>query len=154
MTNLKRAFDSTLLFIVMVIWLTLYAGPRAFNYFYPPVIEFNIAEIVKDKNALYISGTMYKARCRFAGLNIVGLHVNGTKYHVPVTFLDSDRDNTANRPSGNQQWGPWKLNVDGLTFFTVEASHWCNSFGLPYKWAELGVTTQLLTDFSVPKLKD
>lgn len=150
MMRFRKLMDSNVLFGFMVFWILIYVVPRAYTYFNPPVLEFTVSFHERKGDYLIASGTMFKNRCRFSGLNAIGKREDGSSAHIAVKFLDGKADDSANREHGFQSWGPWLIGVANVKTVDIEASHWCYAYGIKQKWAEHATQTILLNGFKVP----
>ena len=148
---IRNLFDSTKFAFVMLLWLLFYAVPRVHTYVFPPVSEFVVTQAELKGGSLYVAGTMFKERCRFAGINVTGKRADGREVPLPILFMDAEYHETANRQRGPQEWGPWRIGVASVESLGIESSHWCHSYGIRRKWAEYGVQTALVKDYAVPK---
>ena len=102
--------------------------PRVEHYVFPVVKDFVIVGMVKEPEAVTISGYMRKARdCKFVGVQASAIS-GGYEVDVPLIFLDA-KNNNANRPQGTQSWGPWKVTVkvsdaDSIRLVSTHRCHW------------------------------
>lgn len=127
---MRRLINSNLTYSMAVVWLLTLAAHYLEPVLFPVVTNFNIASAQRQGQTITISGTLVKARptCIFAGVTAQLKTADDTQ-HVLLKFMDNKMDDTANRPEGYQEWGPWVLGLpDGNEPGTVvlTSAHRCH----------------------------
>lgn len=77
-----------------------------------------------DGPNMHITGFMHKVRsCKFVGVQAEA----EDRQQLPIVFMDSNGDDTRQRPVGSQAWGPWKVKLKPYTqaveFYVVHDCH-------------------------------
>lgn len=129
-------WHSSLFLAVCAVWMggMLVGGfaPRIDAYFRPAVSSFSIdrAESFRRGDAMFLTGTMVKNRCRFLAVNVTGYSNDADPIPLPILFQDSNGDETANRPRGPNEWGPWRIGIlakPEIWGVRMQASHLCGN---------------------------
>ena len=121
--------------IALKIWPAIFGallilGMVRFEQYFMHVVEsFNVTEITREADGVFLRGHMIKSRhCEFIGVTAIGDPAAGT---VSLKFLDDDSPGTFSRPTGSQTWGPWKVFVPlapKINAITLTSSHGCHPF--------------------------
>lgn len=105
---------------------------RMEHWLFPVVSDFTVTTASRQGDLLRVAGYMRKDRnCVFAGVSADAVDSTGHTVSIPLVFRDNERDNTANRPTGTQGWGPWQLEIPiapSIKEITLEAVHTCHPF--------------------------
>ena len=101
---------------------------RVEQHFFPVVDSFTVASITRDADGLTMSGHLTKERaCDF-----IGVTANADPgISLAIKFMDDDSPGTFSRPTGSQEWGPWKIFTPlapKINTITLTASHACHPF--------------------------
>ena len=98
---------------------------QAFN---PVITSFSVTDLKRDDDGIVIRGYMTKARaCEFIG-NTARADSDVT---LSIKFMDDDSPGTFTRPTGSQEWGPWKIFIPiapKVNVVTITSAHSCHPF--------------------------
>lgn len=133
-SQLNRIWNSRGFLVLCVLWMagiliSLFA-PKIDGYFRPAVSAFTVdkSESFRREDALFLSGTMVKNRCKFLAVNVVGYSNDSDPIPLPLLFQDANGYETANRPKGDNEWGPWRIGIlakPKIWGISIHASHLC-----------------------------
>ncbi len=122
--------------IALGLWPFIFAGllltgaMNAERWFFPVVDTFSVTGVIREPEAITISGHLNKLRpCTFVGVSAAGNDNGITHVDLPLVFLDDTKPDTHTRPTGSQKWGPWKIyiplapNVESVTLIAAHECH-------------------------------
>ena len=122
--------------VALWFWPFIFAGLLFFGvrqverWFFPVVDTFSVTSIVREPEAITISGHLNKLRpCAFIGVSAEGNDGGMTHVDMPLVFLDNTEPSTRTRPTGSQPWGPWKIYIPlapNVESVTLVAAHECH----------------------------
>lgn len=103
----------------------VYFGP-ALDKLFPVVHPFFVSSKSVSQNQITIAGWLHKKRdCEFLEASGLVVRNNGAPLVVPLEFLDARRIYT--RPTGTQEWGPWRMAAPvGTETVKISALHNCH----------------------------
>ena len=94
--------------------------------YFPVVRDWTVTKIERVGDAVILSGYMKKVRnCEFVGV----VAQDDAHRRLPLKYLDNPIDDTATRPVGAQNWGPWQVviqDVSGVAKISMSATHSCH----------------------------
>lgn len=134
--KLGRIWHSREFLMLCVLWMAGVligtVAPKIDAAFRPAVSSFTVdrADSFRRDDAVYLSGTMVKNRCKFLAVNVVGYSNDADPVQLPLLFQDAKTDQTANRPRGPNEWGPWRIGIlsqPEIWGIGISASHLCGS---------------------------
>lgn len=134
--QLNRIWNSKAFLVLCALWmagiLIAFFAPKIDASFRPAVSSFTIdrADSYRRDGAMFLTGTMVKERCTFLAVNVVGYRNNADPIALPLLFQDANGDETANRPRGQNEWGPWRIGIladPEIWGISIHASHLCGS---------------------------
>lgn len=134
--QLSKVWHSRLFLVLCAFWmvgvLVALFAPKIDAYFRPAVSEFIVdrGTSYRREDAVYLSGTMIKNRCKFLAVNVLGFSNDADPIQLPLLFQDSKIDQTADRPRGKNEWGPWRIGVlaqPNVWGISIHASHQCGT---------------------------
>ena len=100
--------------------------------FLPVVNSFTVTSIWYSQDGIIVKGTMVKTRhCEFIGVSAHAESGSGDMVTLPIRFLDDDSPGTFSRPTGSQEWGPWKFYTPlapRIKSITLTSAHSCHTF--------------------------
>lgn len=101
---------------------------RAEQELFPVVESFSVTQVSREADGVLIKGHMNKSRaCEFIGVTATG----DTDGKLALKFMDDDSPGTFSRPTGSQEWGPWKVFTPvapRVNTITLTAAHSCHPF--------------------------
>lgn len=104
---------------------------RLEQVFYPVVESFTVNGIWYQADGVALRGAMIKSRnCEFIGVTAMADTADGS-ITIPLRFLDDDSPGTFSRPTGSQEWGPWKFYLPvapRIKRIRLTAAHSCHPF--------------------------
>jgi len=142
---------STRVFWLLLLLMAALFAPVVDGYFRPAVRDFSVdmaesyftsgayadADGISHKtDVAVIYGNMNKQRCKFVAIN--GIGYSNTRGEVPIGINFQDRaagDQTKNRPTGVQRFGPWMLSMKppaDVWGVQLSAAHLCGVW--PMQW--------------------
>jgi len=108
--------------------LLILGAVKAEHRFFPVVEHFIVTSVSREVDGIIVSGQMVKERaCDFIGVTAKA----DTGAALSLKFMDDDSPSSFTRPTGSQEWGPWKVivpvapRVNTVSFI---ASHSCHPF--------------------------
>lgn len=98
------------------------------HWFFPVVESFSVVSVDREFDGVTLKGHMIKSRnCEFIGISAVG-NAGG---RIALRFMDDDSPGTFSRPTGSQNWGPWKVFIPYaplVSTIVMTAAHTCHPF--------------------------
>lgn len=111
-TKLIRIVDSTLVYIISLLWLLSLIMIKIEPVLFPVVKDFNLTSTERADQTITIYGNFYKDRdCEFIGTGAKLYVQNAKPTHVAIKFKDNKLDSTSERNVGFQEFGPWVLTL-------------------------------------------
>lgn len=120
--------------IALRMWPFIFGALLVFGLVYVerlmfPVVEsFTVTQLTREADGVVIRGHMTKVRaCEFIG-NAIKSDSGAT---LSLKFMDDGSPGTFTRPTGSQEWGPWKIFVPvapKVNSITLTAAHSCHPF--------------------------
>lgn len=108
--------------------LLILGAVKVEQHFFPVVQNFVATSVSREADGVIMSGQMVKERaCDFIGVTVKA----DTGAALSLKFMDDDSPSSFTRPTGSQEWGPWKIFVPvapKVNSITLTAAHSCHPF--------------------------
>ncbi len=116
-----------------VLGMLIVLGIKQLEYFFMPVVTgFTITHMVHIEDRVHLYGLMRNERnCEYVGVLSRAKNSDGDTITIPLFFGDNPMYSTKVNPTGEQEWGPWFLEIPvapGIREVTLESVHNCHVF--------------------------